>query len=125
MTPVLLLAVAVGGFVGAPARFLLDRYVTGRVASQLPWGTFVINVSGAFLLGFLTGLATTGNLPVTVGAGVGDGFCGAFTTFSTFSFETLRLAESGSYLGAAGNLGGSVALGLGAAAAGIALGRLA
>lgn len=125
MTPVLLAAVAVGGFVGAPSRFLLDRYVTGRVFSQLPWGTFVVNVSGAFLLGLLTGLATTGKLPVTVGAGVGDGFCGAFTTFSTFSFETLRLAESGSYLEAAANLGGSVALGLGAAAAGIALGGLA
>lgn len=125
MTPALLLAVAVGGFVGAPSRFVLDRYLTGRAGSQLPWGTFAINVSGAFLLGLLTGLATTGNLPVTLGAGVGDGFCGAFTTFSTFSFETLRLAESGRYVEAAANLGGSVALGLGAAAAGIALGRLA
>lgn len=125
MTPALLVAVAAGGFVGAPSRFLLDRYVTGRVGSQLPWGTFVINLSGAFLLGLLTGLATAGVLPVTASAGVGDGFCGAFTTFSTFSFETLRLAESGSYVAAAANLGGSVALGLSAAAAGIALGRLA
>lgn len=125
MTPALLLAVAAGGFVGAPSRFLIDRYVAGRVPSELPWGTFVINLSGAFLLGLLSGLATAGVLPVTASAAAGDGFCGAYTTFSTFSFETLRLAESGSYLGAAANLGVSVALGLGAAAAGIVLGRLA
>ena len=125
LTPGLLLAVAAGGFLGAASRFLLDGYVTSRVASRLPWGTLAINVSGALLLGLLTGLSTVGVLPVAAGAGLGDGFCGAFTTFSTFSFETLRLAESGRYAYAAANLGASVALGLAAAAAGIALGHLA
>jgi fluoride exporter len=118
----LFLIVAVGGFVGAPARYLLDRAVTGRISSDLPWGTYVINVSGSLLLGLLTGLALHGHLPPIDKALLGTGFCGAYTTFSTFSFETLRLLEDGRVLEAIGNVGASVAIGLGAAAGGLAIG---
>ncbi len=125
MSAPILLAVAVGGFFGAPTRFLVDRYVTGRFASQLPWGTFLVNASGSLLLGVLAGLALAGSLPPLLVAGLGTGFCGAYTTFSTFSFETLRLAESGRLAEAGANLLASVGVGLAAAAAGVALGSLA
>jgi CrcB protein len=121
----LFLVVAAGGIIGAPARYLLDQLVTGRTTSGLPWGTLVINLSGSLLLGFLTGLTLTGHLPPTAKALLGTGFCGAYTTFSTFTFETVRLAENGRWLGAAGNVLVSVAVGLGAAAAGLALGLAA
>ena len=122
MTLNLFLAVAAGGLIGAPARYLLDRAITGRIESDLPWGTFVINATGSFLLGLLTGLALAGHLPPVGKALLGVGFCGAYTTFSTFTFETIRLLEDGRFLEAAGNLAASVAVGLGAAAGGLAIG---
>jgi fluoride exporter len=122
MTLGLFLVVAAGGIVGAPARYLLDQFVTGRTGAGLPWGTMVINLSGSLLLGFLTGLTLAGHLPPTAKALLGTGFCGAYTTFSTFTFETVRLMQNGRFLGAAGNVLVSVAIGLGAAAAGLALG---
>ena len=122
MSPPLFVAVAVGGLLGAPSRYLLDRLVHRRWESDLPWGTFLINVSGALVLGLLTGLELAGRLPTGVQALAADGFCGAFTTFSTFTFETMRLAEDGELLQAAVNVVGSVGVGLAAAAAGVALG---
>ena len=122
MTPWLYLAVAAGGFVGAPSRYLLDRAVTRRIESDLPWGTFAINVTGSLLLGLLTGLAATGHLPDLAKALVATGFCGAYTTFSTFTFETVRLVEDGRLLEAAGNVLASVAVGLAAAGVGLAIG---
>ncbi len=122
MSPPLFVAVAVGGLLGAPSRYLLDRLVHRRWESDLPWGTFLINVSGALVLGLLTGLELAGRLPTGVQALAGDGFCGAFTTFSTFTFETMRLVEDGELLQAAVNVVGSVGVGLAAAAAGVALG---
>jgi fluoride exporter len=122
MTLVTFLVVAAGGLVGAPSRYLLDRAVTVRVNSDLPWGTFVINISGALLLGFLTGLALGHHLSDLDKALLGTGFCGAYTTFSTFTFETIRLVEDGRFLEAAGNVTVSVLVGLAAASAGLALG---
>jgi len=122
MTLDLLLAVAAGGFVGAPSRYLLDRAISRRRESDLPWGTFVINATGSLLLGFLTGLALAGRLPDIVKALLGTGFCGAYTTFSAFTFETVGLLEDGRILDALGNVVVSVAIGLGAAAAGLAIG---
>jgi CrcB protein len=125
MTLGLFLVVAAGGIVGAPARFLLDQAVTRRAGSGLPWGTLVINLSGSLLLGFLTGLTLAGHLSPAAKALLGTGFCGAYTTYSTFTFETVRLLENGRYLGAAGNVLVSVLAGLGAAAAGLAAGLAA
>src|SRR4029077_17773907 len=95
-----LLLVARGGLAGAPARYLADRLITRRVPARplggaLPWGTMMINLSGALLLGFLTGLTLAGRLPAAVKTGVGTGFCGAYTTYSTFTVETVQLVENG------------------------------
>lgn len=122
MTATLLLAVAAGGLVGAPARYLLDLRISRRHDSVLPWGTFTINASGSMLLGVLVGLGLAGHLPTVVSAAAGTGFCGAFTTFSTFTFETVRLVEDGELRQALVYVGGSVAVGLAAAAAGLAVG---
>ena len=78
---------------GAPARYLLDGYVQARARGGLPLGTLVINVSGSLVLGFLTGLALYHAFPATPKTVLGTGFCGAYTTFSTFAYETVRLAE--------------------------------
>jgi CrcB protein len=118
----LFLAVAVGGLVGAPSRYLLDRAISGRTQTNRPWGTFVINLTGSLLLGFLTGTTMTGHLSEVGKALLGTGFCGAYTTFSTFSFESVRLLEDGRIVDAAGNVVMSVAVGLAAAAAGLAIG---
>lgn len=124
MTVLIVLCVAVGGLIGAPTRFLVDRFVADRFEIDFPLGTFLINMSGSFLLGLLTGLDLAGNMPVLVKAFVGTGFCGAYTTFSTWSFETVRLLEEGDYLEAFCNAIGSLLIGLLAAGAGIAVGLL-
>ncbi len=124
MSLLVIVCVAAGGSLGAPARFALDRVVADRVESDFPFGTFLINITGSFLLGLLTGLDLAGHLPTPVKALVGTGFCGAYTTFSTWSFETVRLIEDGAYLEAGLNALVSLGVGLLAAAAGIALGGL-
>jgi CrcB protein len=118
----LFVAVGAGGLVGAPSRYLLDRAVTAQTRPGRPWGTFLINVSGSLLLGLLTGLSMTGHLSEVGKALLGTGFCGAYTTFSTFTFETVSLLEDGRFFDAAGNVVISAGIGLGAAAAGLAIG---
>ncbi len=121
---IILLGVVAGGVLGAPSRYALDQWVNSRTKGFFPWGTFLINATGAFLLGLISGLALyhgLGHLPVAV---VGTGFCGAYTTFSTFSYETVRLIEEGTVEAAVRNMAGSLTLGLAAAAAGIALAAL-
>ncbi|WP_405432443.1 fluoride efflux transporter CrcB [Micromonospora sp. NBC_00617] len=113
------LLIALGAAVGAPLRYLADRAVQSRHASAFPWGTFSVNVVGSLLLGALVGWPVD---PV-VGALLGTGFCGALTTYSTFSYETLRLARGGDRFLALANVLGSVAAGLAAAAVGYALAR--
>ncbi|PWI42181.1 fluoride efflux transporter CrcB [Streptomyces sp. ICBB 8177] len=113
--------VFLGGLVGAPLRYLLDRAVQARHDSVFPWGTFAVNVTGAFVLGALTGAAATHGLPGNATSLLGTGVCGAFTTFSTFGFETMRLLEDGSLAEAGINAIGSLLLGVAAAVAGYAL----
>jgi CrcB protein len=122
MTLELYIMVGAGGFVGAPSRYLVDRAVNRRIESDLPWGTFLVNVSGSFILGLLTGLSLSNHLPPVGKALLGTGFCGAFTTFSTFSFETIRLLEVGQLLEAALNVVASVAIGFLGALAGFLIG---
>ena len=116
--------VALGGALGAPARFLVDALVAERARGVFPWGTFVVNASGAFLLGILTGLGLHHGLGPLPRAALGTGFCGAYTTFSTFSYETIRLVEEGSLLEAGLNVAASLALGLLGAGAGLGLALL-
>jgi len=123
VTVELVLAVALGGLVGAPARVAVDRFVSDRVGgSAIPWGTLAVNVSGSLVLGLLAGLSLGHRLGGDLGALLGDGFCGAFTTFSTFSFEILSLLEEGHSIAAAAYLVLSVGAGIVAAAAGMLLG---
>lgn len=107
--------------IGAPLRYLVDGLVGDRTDSELPWGILAVNVSGSFLLGLVTGLALHHGLDRTARIVIGTGFCGAFTTFSTFSYETVRLLEGGRLREAAANVGLTLALGLAAAAAGLGL----
>ncbi|MFG2113326.1 fluoride efflux transporter FluC [Streptomyces sp. NPDC048718] len=113
------LLVVAGAAVGAPLRYLTDRAVQSRHDSVFPWGTFLVNVSGSLLLGLLTGVASTG-----VGTLLGTGLCGALTTYSTFSYETLKLYEGGARAYAAANIAGSTAAGLGAVWLGVELTHL-
>jgi CrcB protein len=119
----MLLAILVGlaAALGAVSRYLVDQAVANKWESAFPWGTWVINVTGSFVLGLLTGLALHHGLSAHVVSVLGTGVCGGYTTFSTFNFETVRLAEGGSLAGAVGNIAGSIAAGLLAAAAGLGL----
>jgi len=86
------LLVAAGAAVGAPLRYLTDRVVQGRHRSIFPWGTLMVNVVGSAVFGAILAIAMTGSHhDLELLAGIG--FCGAFTTYSTFSYETVRLAQ--------------------------------
>jgi fluoride exporter len=110
--------VALLGGVGTCGRFVLDSLISSRTANELPLGTFAINVAGALALGLLTGLAVEGDALVLAGGAT----LGSFTTFSTWMFETHRLAEDGKVRGALLNVGLSLVVGVGAAALGRAIG---
>ena len=118
------LLVVVGGLLGAPARYLTDLFVQSRHSSRLPWGTLTVNVAGSLLLGLVAGLVGADHAPLWVLTLVGVGFCGALTTFSTFSFETFRLLDERLWLTAVLHVVVSVAAGLAAVAAGFWVGSL-
>jgi CrcB protein len=115
------LLVALGGAVGAPLRYVTDLVVSSLHDTVLPWGTWAVNVVGSLVLGIVAGLVAAGG-PPWLGTFVGTGICGALTTFSSFGYETVRLAEEGAMATAALNVVGSVAAGLLACTAGFALG---
>nr|WSW68232.1 fluoride efflux transporter CrcB [Streptomyces sp. NBC_00995] len=115
------LLVIIGAAVGAPLRYLTDRAVQARHDTVFPWGTFTVNVSGCLVLGLLTGAAAAGAASSPLRLLLGTGLCGALSTYSTFGYETLRLAEGGARLYAVANAVASVVAGLGAAFAGVAL----
>ena len=117
-----LLLVALGSALGAPARYLLDRLIQGRHDRVLPWGTWTINVTGSFLLGLLFGLASRSGWDGRILAAAGTGFLGSYTTFSTFTWETVRLVEERAYVAAVANVTLSLVAGLAAVSAGVALG---
>jgi fluoride exporter len=112
--------VAVIGGAAALARFLVDQRVTRRVGGGLPVGTLVVNCSGTLLLGLITGVGLTGDAALVVGTGA----IGSYTTFSTWMYETHRLAEEGQLAAATVNVAASLAAGLACAGAGWALGSL-
>lgn len=108
------LLIGVGAAVGAPLRYLVDLAIGRWHDSVFPWGTLAVNVAGSFVAGVV--LAGMGDGAVRDGVLIG--FCGALTTYSTFSYETLRLAEGGARGYALANVTLSVLAGLGAVTAG-------
>ncbi|WP_327368388.1 fluoride efflux transporter CrcB [Streptomyces sp. NBC_01217] len=115
------LLVIVGAAVGAPLRYLTDRAVQTRHDTVFPWGTFAVNVTGSLILGMLTGAAAAGAASSDLQLLLGTGLCGALTTYSTFSYETLRLVEDGAKFYAAANVAASVVAGLGAVFVGVSV----
>jgi CrcB protein len=115
--------VAAAAALGAAARYSLDRAVQRRHRSVLPWGTFVVNVTGCFALGLVTALATHHGLGHDDVSILGTGLLGGYTTWSTFAWESFALAEQRRLGAAVANIAGSLAVGLLAAAVGLAVGR--
>lgn len=118
VSPLLVLA---GGAIGAPLRYLLDLHIQARHDSVFPWGTLAVNVLGSFLLGVVAALVAAHPDAGWVLTLLGVGVCGALTTFSTFGYETVRLAQAGSRVAAGFNVVVSVAAALAAVSAGWAL----
>lgn len=117
--------IGLGGLLGANARYILQQWAASRWGADFPYGTLLANVSGSFVLAFFMTMAT-GRLPVSpeLRLFVSVGFLGGFTTFSSFSLETLRLMEQGGWWPASLNFLGNTILGLAAALLGIFLARL-
>jgi CrcB protein len=121
---VTVIGIAVAGALGALARYGVEGAVSHRWPGAFPWGTFVVNVSGAFLLGFLFVLLTERfTIDAWARSALTIGFLGAYTTFSTLSFETYRLIEDGAIGLAVANSLGSLAAGLVAVYLGVVAGR--
>ena len=122
MTPPLFVAVALAGGLGATLRLVVDGVVRARVRTTLPVGTLLINVVGSLLLGLITGLTLTLWLPDTWHLVLGGGLLGGFTTFSTASYESVRLAQDRRSLPALFNGLGMLVLAVGCASLGLWLG---
>jgi protein CrcB len=118
-----LLWIGFGGFLGANARYLLGGWIAARLGAAFPYGTLAINLSGSLVLGFLMGLLDARSVHPAVRAAFGLGFLGAYTTFSTFTYEAIRLVEEGSVVTALTYLIGSASGGLLAGVLGLAAGR--
>lgn len=116
----ILLGVLVAGALGAPARYLLERALR-RAGEIFPWGTFVVNVTGSFAVGVVTGAALTQGLSGDARTIVGTGFLGAYTTFSTYTYEIVRRGEEGHPRTAVRYALASLVVGVAFAAAGLAV----
>jgi CrcB protein len=120
----LVAGIAIAGALGAPVRYLLDGLIQGRTDSVFPRGTLVVNVTGSFVFGLIVGMSLYHAFPETPRLVLGTGFCGAYTTFSTFTYETVRLAEERAYRAALRNALASTVVPALAAAVGLALAAL-
>ncbi|MEV4244142.1 fluoride efflux transporter CrcB [Streptosporangium canum] len=118
------LLVLLGGAAGAPLRYLTDRAVQAHHDTVFPWGTFTVNVVGSMILGVLAGAVLAGAVGNAAQLLLGAGLCGALTTYSTFSYETLRLTETGALFLAVANVAASVVAGLGAVFIGLTLAQV-
>ena len=122
MTPLLFLAIAAAGGAGATARLFLDGLVRSRLGDAFPFGTTIINVSGSLLLGLVTGLAMNHLIAPEWSLVLGVGLLSGYTTFSTASFETVRLIQARRYLAALFNGIGMLGVSVAAAALGLWVG---
>lgn len=117
--------VILGAAIGAPMRYLTDRAIQRRHSTPFPFGTLTVNIVASLMLGLITGMTAAGAASEHMQLLVGTGVCATLSTYSTFSFETVRLIQDDAHRWAAANVVVSVGLGLGAAAVGVALGGLA
>lgn len=119
------LLVGVGSFIGGNARYLIGRWAGTMIDARFPLGTFVINVGGSFLLGLIAGFLSSRSVAHSdaIRLALGVGFCGGFTTFSTFEFESHSLLEDGLWLTALTNMFVSLFAGLVALRLGLVAGR--
>lgn len=94
-----ILYITLAGIVGTLSRYGLEGFIQGRTKSAFPMGTLIVNLTGCFVLGFIVRIATgAGVISPDLRAGLTIGFCGAFTTMSTFSYESVQLLSRGDYL---------------------------
>lgn len=117
------LLVALGGAIGSAARYLVGVFIANRFGPDFPWGTFIVNVSGSFLIGVILSLVGGGQLPPGARFFLAVGVMGGYTTFSTYSHETLQLIQGGEFGAATFNTLGQVATGLVGVYLGVVLGR--
>ncbi|HET6481087.1 MAG TPA: fluoride efflux transporter CrcB [Actinoplanes sp.] len=115
------LLVLLGGAVGAPLRYLTDRFVQSRQKTAFPWGTFTVNIIGSLVLGFLLEGSLLHHVSGTFSTLLGTGFCGALTTYSTFGYDTIKLFQTKLHAFAVLYVTASITGGLGAAFCGIAI----
>ncbi len=118
------LLVALGGAIGSAARYLVGAFVANRFGPDFPWGTFIVNVSGSFLIGVVLSLVGGGQLPAGARLFLAVGVMGGYTTFSTYSNETLQLVQGGEVGAAMFNALGQVVAGFIGVYLGVALGRV-
>jgi len=120
-----LVLVALGGALGAVSRYLMSTWVTNKLGSIFPWGTFAVNILGSFCLGLIFILSLDKSMiNPQLKMFISIGFLGAFTTFSTFSVETVNIIKGGDFSGAFLNIGASIIIGLGASFLGMTAGQL-
>ena len=117
----IILLIGLGSFLGGISRYLVTIYIHNRYLSNFPFGTLAVNVIGCFLIGLVYGITEKGNLSAEWRIFLATGILGGFTTFSSFSLETITLLREKEYLYAFSNLGLSIFLGLAATLAGIFL----
>ncbi len=119
-----LIGIAAGGALGALCRYLLGNIITRMMGSNLPWGTFIINIAGCFFMGALMTLIVERQLlPAAWRLFLCVGLLGGFTTFSSFGYEGLTLLLQGNLAAALGYVGGSIFLGLAAVGVGVLVAR--
>jgi fluoride exporter len=122
---VVYLVIGIGGILGANTRYLVSGWAANKFGTVFPYGTFIINMSGAMFLGFLMAfLQDRAFIHPNYRLFLATGFCGAYTTFSTFTYESLMLIQNGSFLLAFANLFGSLTVGMVGVFLGFALGRM-
>lgn len=119
-----ILLVGMGGAAGSIARYLISQTIESRVLSSFPYGTFAVNIVGCFIIGVIYALSSRGLVVPEWRVLLATGFCGGFTTFSSFSYETLSLIQEGQLYNPMLYLGASILCGLFAAYLGILLIRL-